>query len=135
MAVKSAKVQARSATAALCTVSNDRGKIIEAVFSPNAPGFTPLEIQAAALAACIASSVRIAARNLDIGALGDVDVDVEAIKAEDEPSRLGRFEAVVRFGDALADDVKDRLVHAAENICTISNTLRAGDTIVAGRRA
>ena len=42
MAVKSAKVQARSATAALCTVSNDRCKVIDAVFSPNEQVFTPL---------------------------------------------------------------------------------------------
>jgi len=135
MAVKSAKVHAHSATAALCTVANDRGKVIEAVFSPHAQGFTPLEIQASALAACIAASLRIAARNMQIGALGDIDVEVEAIKAEDEPSRLGTFQVLVRFGDALDDEVKDRLVEAAEHICTISNTLRAGDTVIVGRHA
>lgn len=135
MAVKSVKVHARSETAALSRVSNDRGKTIDAVFSPNADGFTPLEIQAAALAACIDASVRIAARQAGIGPLGALDVEVEAIKAEDEPSRLGRFEASVTFSDPLDTDVQDRLIHAAEDICTISNTLRAGDTVVAGRRA
>jgi uncharacterized OsmC-like protein len=134
VAVKSAKVRARSANAALCIVTNDRDKVIEAVFSPRAEGFTPLEIQAASLAACIAASVRIAARDMDIGQLGDVDVDVEAIKAQDEPTRLGTFDIVVRFGDKLDEATQDRLVEAAEHICTISNTLRAGDTIVAGRR-
>jgi uncharacterized OsmC-like protein len=135
VAVKSARVRAHSASAALCTVSNDRGRIIEAVFSPKADGFTPLEIQGAALAACIAASIRIAARAMDFGQLGDIDVEVEAIKAEDEPSRLGRFEVVVQFSDPLDGDVQDRLVEAAEDICTISNTLRAGDTLVVGRRA
>lgn len=135
VAVKSAKVRAHSATAALCTVTNDRDKVIEAVFSPRAEGFTPLEIQAAALAACIAASVRIAARNIDLGQLGDVDVEVEAVKAEDEPSRLGTFEVVVRFGDMLDEATQDRLIEAAEHICTISNTLRAGDTIIAARQA
>lgn len=135
MAVKSAKVRAHSATAALCTVTNDRDKVIEAVFSPKADGFTPLEIQAAALAACIAASVRIAARAMELGPLGEIDVEVEAIKAEDEPSRLGRFDVSVAFADPLDDAVQDRLIEAAEDICTISNTLRAGDTIVAGRRA
>ncbi len=135
MAVKSAKVRAHSATAALCTVTNDRDKVMEAVFSPKADGFTPLEIQAAALAACIAASVRIAARTMEFGQLGEIDVEVDAIKAEDEPSRLGRFEVSVAFADPLDDAVQDRLIEAAEDICTISNTLRAGDTIVAGRRA
>lgn len=130
MAVTSVKVHAKSPTAAHCTVANDRNRTIEAVFSPSAPGFTPLEIQGAALAACIASSVRIAARNLGVGALGQVDVEVEATKVADAPSRLGSFHAIVRFGDALDAEVKLRLVEAAEHICTISNTLRAGDTII-----
>ena len=135
MAVRSASVSARSATAASCVVTNDRNQVIEAVFSPRAEGFTPLEIQAAALAACIAASVRIAARAADIGALGQIDVDVEAIKAEEEPSRLGRFEVVVHFSDPLDEAVRHRLVEAAEDICTISNTLRAADTVVVGRPA
>jgi uncharacterized OsmC-like protein len=130
MAVKSVKVHATSRTAAQCTIANDRNLTIEAVFSPSAPGFTPLEIQASALAACIASSLRIAARNTGVGSLGAIDVDVEATKAPDEPSRLGAFHAIVRFGDALDDATKHRLVEAAEHICTISNTLRAGDTII-----
>ena len=135
MAVKSARIWARSATAASCTVTNDRDQAIQAVFSPRAEGFTPLEIQAAALGACIAASVRIAARAADIGALGQIDVEVEAIKAEDEPSRLGRFEIVVHFSDPLDAAVQNRLIEAAEDICTISNTLRAGDTLVVGRAA
>lgn len=133
LAVKSVKVHARSETAALSRVSNDRGKTIDAVFSPKADGFTPLEIQAAALAACIDASVRIAARQAGIGPLGALDVEVEAIKAEDAPSRLGRFEISVHFGDPLDEEAKVRLVEAAEDICTISNTLRAGDTVVVGR--
>ncbi|TKT83001.1 OsmC family protein [Aquamicrobium sp. LC103] len=135
MAVKSARVFAHSATAAACRISNDRDQVIDAVFSPKADGFTPLEIQAAALAACIAASVRIAARAANLGQLGEIDVTVDAIKAEDEPSRLGRFEVAVHFGDALDDATQDRLVEAAEDICTISNTLRAGDTVIAGHRA
>jgi uncharacterized OsmC-like protein len=130
MAVKSAKVKATSDSAALCRVTNDRDRTIDAVFSPSAPGFTPLELQAAALAACIAASVRIAARERGLGPLGAVDVEVEAIKAEDHPSRLQTFRAEVRFHDALDDAVKAGLVEAAEHICTISNTLRAGDTVI-----
>lgn len=133
MAVKSVRVHARSDTAALSRVSNGRGQTIDAVFSPRAEGFTPLEIQAAALAACIDASIRIAARQAELQPLGGLDIEVEAIKAEDAPSRLERFEISVDFADPLEDDVKARLVTAAEDICTISNTLRAGDTIVHGR--
>ncbi|WP_274629994.1 OsmC family protein [Arvimicrobium flavum] len=133
MAVRSAKVQASSDSAALCKVVNDRAQSIDAVFSPSAPGFTPLELQAAALAACIAASVRIAARNKGLDRLGSLDVEVEAIKAEDQPSRLGTFVASVRFRDEIDEAVKRDLVEAAEHICTISNTLRAGDTIIVGK--
>lgn len=131
MAVKSAKVHARSETAALCRVGNDRGQTIDAVFSASALGFTPLEIQAAALAACIAASIRIAAREAGMGPLAAVDVDVEAVKAEEGPSRLASFRCTVHFEDDLDDGTKARLVEAAEHICTISNTLRAGDTVIA----
>lgn len=131
MVVKSAKVHARSETAALCKVDNDRGQVIDAVFSASAQGFTPLEIQAAALAACIAASIRIAARDLHVGPLSAIDVEVEAVKAENAPSRLGSFHCIVGFSDDLDEDIKHRLVEAAEQICTISNTLRAGDTVIA----
>ena len=62
--------------------------------------------------------------------MGSIDVEVEAFKAEDPPSRLKTFQAEVRFHDALDDAVKTQLVMAAEHICTISNTLRAGDTVI-----
>jgi len=133
LAVTSVRIEAHSNTAALCRVSNDRGRTIDAVFSPRADGFTPLEIQAAAVAVCIDASVRIAARKAEVGAIGELAVVVEATKAEDAPSRIGRFDITVRFTDPLDDEVKSRLVEAAEHICTISNTLRAGDTIIVGR--
>ena len=135
MAVKSARIWARSATAASCTVTNDRDQAIQAVFSPRSEGFTPLELQAAALVACIAASVLISAPPADIRVLRQIDGEVEAIKAEDEPSRLGRFEIVVHVADPLDDAVQNRLIEAAEDSCTISNTLSAGDTLVVGRAA
>ncbi|WP_173932551.1 OsmC family protein [Chelativorans sp. Marseille-P2723] len=131
MAVKSAKVHARSETAATCKLTNDRHQEIAAVFSTQARGFTPLELQAAALAACICASVRIAANNLKIGRLKGIDVEVEAVKAEDAPSRLATFHCIVKFEDDLDDETQEELVEAAEHICTISNTLRAGATILA----
>jgi uncharacterized OsmC-like protein len=130
MAVKSVRVEARSEGASLSRVHNDRGQSVDGVFSPQAEGFTPLELQAAALAACIDASVRIAARQEKIATLGELSVAVVANKAEDLPSRLGAFAVTVSFGDPLDDALKARLVAAAEDICTISNTLRAGDIAV-----
>lgn len=130
MAAVSVTVHAQSDGAALSRISNGRGQGLDAVFSLRAAGFTPLELQAAALAACIDASLRIAARQQGLGPLGSLDVAVEASKAEDPPSRLGRFVISVRFGDDLDAQVQAGLIAAAEDICTISNTLRAGDVIV-----
>lgn len=133
MATLSVTVHAQSDAAALSRIDNARGQSLDAVFSMRAAGFTPLELQAAALAACIDASIRIAARQQGLASLGHLDVTVEATKAEDAPSRLGRFEVAVRFADQIAPDMQARLVRAAEDICTISNTLRAGDAVVTAR--
>jgi uncharacterized OsmC-like protein len=134
MAVKSVRVKAHSSSASLSSVQNDRGRSVDAVFSPRADGFTPLELQAAALAACIDASVRLAARQEGAGSIGGLEVEVIASKAEDLPSRLDDFEVIVTFNDPLDGDAKNRLVEAAEAICTISNTLRSGEAKVHARR-
>lgn len=131
MAVTSVKVRAQSESAALSRVSNDRGQALDGVFSGRAKGFTPLELQAAALAACLDASLRIAARRAGLDGLGGLAVEVEAIKAGDAPSRLGQFRFSVQFDDALDARTRAELIAAAEDICTISNTLRAGARIAA----
>ena len=133
MAADPIKVQARSKDATRSHVTNARGGDMDIVFSSRIDGFSPLEVQAAALAACMDVSLRIAARQAGLNGLGDIAVSVEAAKAEAAPSRLARFDIEVSFSDTLDEDMKARLVSEAETICTISNTLAAKDVTITSR--
>lgn len=133
MATDPIKVRARSKDAARSHITNARGGAMDIVFSSRIKGFTPLEVQAAALAACMDVSLRIAARQAGLSGLGDIAVSVEAAKADAAPSRLARFNIEVSFSDTLDEDMKARLVREAEAICTISNTLAARDVVITSR--
>ncbi len=133
MALKSVTVQASHTSASALQVHNQRGQSVEIALSPSSPGFSPLELQASALAACVAMSVRIAARQLGTTLQAAVDVTVTAAKAADAPSRLDSFEVVVHIADALPTEQKQALVAAAEGICTISNTLHSADVRILSR--
>lgn len=101
--------------------------------SPSMEGLNPLELFDAALAGCLALSVRIAARTLGLSArLGPVTVEVRGTKAADAPSRIAR--QVCRFaiaGDLTADE-RARLIAEAHRICTIGNSLADGVEIEDG---
>ena len=130
----SVNIRATTSAPAQLMVDNGRGQTINVGLSPSSPGFTPLELQASALAACIAASVRIAARNAGVEKLGGVEVDLRATKAEDAPSRLARFEFSVAFSDDLDPQLQSKLIEDAERICTISNTLRSDPPVVISHR-
>lgn len=127
MAPKSVTVRASYASQTKLSVENLRGASLDVALSTSAPSFSPLELQASSLAACIAMSVRIAARQEQLPPLERVAVEVVATKAVDEPSRLRTFSATVTISDPLPPGKIEDLVRAAEAICTISNTLRSGD--------
>lgn len=133
MAVTSVSVDARYTHTTSLQVHNPRGQSVDVALSPSAPGFTPLELQASALAACVAMSVRIAAQKAGTPLRAEVDVRVTATKADDLPSRLGSFEVVVAIADPLPPEAKQALVAAAEALCTISNTLHSGDVRILSR--
>lgn len=135
MALKSVTVRAAYASQTRLSVDNSRGASLDVALSPSAPGFSPLELQASSLAACIAMSVKIAARQDGLPPLEQVAVEVVATKAADEPSRLRNFVATVTVGDPLPPGKIEDLVRAAEDICTISNTLRSGDVEIVARSA
>lgn len=135
MALKSVTVRTAYASQTRLSVDNTRGSTLDVALSPSAPGFSPLELQASSLAACIAMSVKIAARQEGLPPLEQVAVEVVATKAADEPSRLKTFAATVTIGDPLPPGKIEDLVRAAEDICTISNTLRSGDVEIVARSA
>jgi uncharacterized OsmC-like protein len=135
MALKSVTVRASYASKTRLSVENLRGASLDVALAPSAPGFSPLELQASSLAACIAMSVKIAARQEGLPPLEQIVVEVVAAKAADEPSRLKNFAATVTIGDPLPPGKAEDLVRAAEDICTISNTLRSGDVEIIARPA
>ena len=130
MTTSTIKVHSRSENATLSRVGNDRGAVMDVVFSSRAKGFTPLEVQAASLAACMDVSLRIAAQRAWLDRLGALTVSVAANKAEDAPSRLALFEISVQFDDPLDPALQASLAAEAEKICTISNTLHADDVVI-----
>lgn len=89
------------------------------------PGFNPIDLMYASLAACMAMSARIVITRRGLqDHFEDVTVIVTGVKATERPSRVERFD--VRF-DIRGDfdrQIADAIAHEAEEICTVSNTIR-----------
>jgi uncharacterized OsmC-like protein len=114
-------------------VTSETGGRLSVVTRPSAEGFSPVDLLAASLASCIVLSVQIAARGEGwIAEVDQVTAKVIPEKADDAPSRVARFVTTVTIDGPLDAAKKERLVAAAETICTVSNTLRAGAAIGEG---
>jgi len=112
-------------------VRSDTGGEIEVVSGVTTPGFSPVDLLHAALASCLAFSLRTAATRLGLAAaLDEVQVHVTGEKALAGSSRVARF--LIRFDISGSIDALQRqaLIAAAEEICTVSNTLRGNAELV-----
>jgi uncharacterized OsmC-like protein len=106
-------------------ITTPTGGSVEIVTSVSQAGFNPLDLIYASVAACMALSARIAATKLELREkLTDVRVEVKGDKAHEGPSRIERFDITFHFDGDLTADEKHRLAEMAEEICTVSNTLR-----------
>ncbi len=109
----------------LPTITTPTGGTIKIVTSVSQAGFSPLDLIYSSVAACMALSARIATGKLGLGdRLTDVRVEVKGEKAHDGPSRIELFNVTFHFDGDLAHNEKHRLAEMAEEICTVSNTLR-----------
>lgn len=102
------------------------GGEIDIVTGPSQPGFNPLDLLYASLSACLGMSARIAAHLS--GVLDRVDtvtVEVTGRKAESGASRIEHLQATFTITGSLDAAEKTLLIHQAEEICTVSNTLKA----------
>lgn len=109
----------------LPVITTPTGGVVEIVTSVSQAGFNPLDLIYSSVAACMALSARIAAGKLELkDKLTDVQVEVKGDKAHEGPSRIERFDITFHFGGDLTEDEKHRLAEMAEEICTVSNTLR-----------
>ncbi|KUM24954.1 osmotically inducible protein OsmC [Mesorhizobium loti] len=114
----------------LPSVTTPTGGSVDVVTSVSAPGFNPLDLLYASLAACMVLSARIAATRLGIAdRLGEVRADVSGEKAKDEPSRVETFNIRLEIAGDLDAVTRQRIVEDAEAICTVSNTLRGAPAL------
>jgi uncharacterized OsmC-like protein len=112
-------------------VTSVTGGRMDVVTRPSEPGFNPLDLLYASLSACLVLSARIAASERGLlGRIERLEATVRGVKAQDGPSRLAGIEAILLIEGDLDDATRRDLRHAAESICTISNTLRAAPAIL-----
>jgi len=114
----------------LPVVTTPTGGTLDVVTQVSAPGFNPLDLLYASLAACMVLSARIAATRLGVAdRLGEVSADVGGEKAKDEPSRVETFTVKLEITGDLDAATKQRILAGAEDICTVSNTLRSAPAL------
>ncbi|SES13409.1 OsmC family protein [Rhizobium sp. NFR03] len=106
------------------------GGTLDIVTGASQPGFNPIDLLYASLSACLVLSARIAASRMGIlGGITGIRADVTGEKSKEEPSRIVRFDVTFTFKGNLDAVTRQELAEAAEEICTVSNTLR-GDALM-----
>ena len=115
-------VQSNGATTLV--FETEAGHRAQAALAPAADAMSPSDLMLAALANCIAISMRMAAQQMALE-LGALDITATATKATDLPNRFGRFDVVVRSSATVDATRIDDLLRRTKGICTVSNTLGA----------
>ncbi|WP_174020282.1 OsmC family protein [Agrobacterium fabrum] len=106
-------------------MSTVTGGALEIVTGVSEPGFNPIDLLYSSLAACLALSARIAASRLGmLDRFEGVAVDVSGEKSADEPYRILRFDIRIEITGDFDEATRAAIAHAAEDICTVSNTLK-----------
>ncbi|MDR3375776.1 MAG: OsmC family protein [Ancalomicrobiaceae bacterium] len=107
-------------------VTSDTNGEMDLATSVSEPGFNPLDLLYASLAACLAISARMAAQRMGIAdRLMRVSAHVGGEKAKDGLSRVARFDIDLTIEGDFDEATRRAIAEAAENeICTVSNTIR-----------
>ena len=101
------------------------GGTLNVVAAASEPGFNPIDLLYSSLAACLVLSARIAASRLGVlDRFRSVSAEVTGEKSEGEPARITRFDMRLTIVGDFEEDTRAAIAHKAEEICTISNTLR-----------
>jgi uncharacterized OsmC-like protein len=109
------------------------GGELEIVTGPTQPGFNPLDLLLASLAACMSMSARIAIREMGFAeSFERLRVEVTGEKAQDEPVRFVSFTILMHFEGTLDPHDQLRVAHRAEEICTVSNSLAVRPALIIG---
>ncbi|MGV1869296.1 OsmC family protein [Agrobacterium rosae] len=106
-------------------IATPTGGQLAVVTAASEPGFNPLDLLYSSLAACLALSARIAASRLGVlDSFESVEARVAGEKSEGEPARITHFDMRLKITGDFDAETKQAIAHMAEDICTISNTLR-----------
>ncbi|WP_313601120.1 OsmC family protein [Rhizobium sp.] len=106
-------------------VTSRTGGEIGVVTGASEEGFNPLDLMFASLSACLVLSARIAASKLlIIDRFDGASADVTGEKSAEEPYRIERFTVTITIDGDLTEEERHQIVHMAEEICTVSNTLK-----------
>ncbi|MCZ4076002.1 OsmC family protein [Agrobacterium sp. LMR679] len=101
------------------------GGALTVVTAASEPGFNPLDLLYSSLSACLALSARIAASRMGVlDRFEKVMVQVAGEKAEEEPTRVARFDVRIEIKGDFDEATRSAIAHMAEDICTVSNTLK-----------
>lgn len=119
----------RAADATSLEFETEAGHRAAAALAPAADAMSPSDLMLAALGNCIAISIRMAAQQMALE-LGALEVRATATKATDLPNRFGHFELVVRSELPVDATRTSELLRRTKDICTVSNTLGAGVTLL-----
>jgi uncharacterized OsmC-like protein len=112
-------------------IQSETGGTIDIVTGVSEPGFNPLDLLLASLAACMSMSARIAARELGLtDRMSGVTARASGEKAKEGPSRFQALTVVFRFEGSLDAAEQFKVAHRAEEVCTVSNTLAVKPEIV-----
>ncbi len=111
-------------------VSSATGGTIDIVTGAAEPGFNPVDLLYASLASCLALSGRIAASRLSLlNRLVGVQASVTGEKSEEEPMRVTRISVHLAVEGDFSAAERASIVHMAEEICTVSNTLKTSPSL------
>lgn len=111
-------------------VSSFVGGDVDLVTSANAQGFNPLDLLFASLASCLALSFRIAVSEAGLlPSFRKADISVSGVKSQGEPKHIERFSVQMTIDGDFTAEQRSKLAHRAEEICTVSNTLKASQDI------
>jgi len=106
-------------------VTSETNGRVDVVTGASEVGFNPLDLMFSSLAACLVLSARIAASKLGIlDRFKEVNVHVTGEKAHEGPSRITRFIIDMKIDGNFSPEEKAEIAHMAEEICTVSNTLK-----------
>ena len=106
-------------------ISTRTGGALEIVTGVSEPGFNTIDLLYSSLAACLTLSARIAVSRMGLlDHFEGVTVDVVGEKSAEEPYRIIRFDIRIEITGDFDESTRAAIAHSAEDICTVSNTLK-----------